>query len=212
MIHWSDSWGFSMSLIFQLQLDLSNCDVSFDILHLKFTPGFLFLSVPLVIFCVPEVDIQHIVAGWAYASRHTILLGIGVAMSIWCQSKYYSLFADIMSNGHNAAHNEACFYVNLVCMCWINAILVKNSDLLTLLNTCECVCACVCVKKVVLVWTSAARHGCSHNVRESGVLIWANGLIRIQQVLYVEETDVCLGPSIRAKWQMVHSVARQEAH
>lgn len=41
-------------------------------------------------------------------------------------------------------------------------------------------------------------------------LIRANSLIRIQQVSGVEETDIGLGPSIRAKWQMVLAVARQE--
>lgn len=44
------------------------------------------------------------------------------------------------------------------------------------------------------------------------LLIQANSLIRIQQVLYIDESDVCLGASIRAKWQMVLSVARQEVH
>ena len=79
---------------------------------------FLFSSVPLrfsFVFHVQEVEyILYFVTGWVYASRHTILLGIGTAMSIWCQSKYYSLFSDIMSYGHNAAHNEACLYVYLM--------------------------------------------------------------------------------------------------
>lgn len=63
---------------------------------------------------IHEVDILYFVTGWAYASRHTILLGIGTATSIWCQSKYYSLFTDIMSSGHNVAHNEACLYIYMV--------------------------------------------------------------------------------------------------
>lgn len=35
-------------------------------------------------------------------------------MSIWCQSKYYSLFTNIMSNRIKVAHNEGCLYVYLV--------------------------------------------------------------------------------------------------
>ncbi len=124
MIHWSDPWGYSMTLISFVQYNRIfplYSDVSLDILHLKFTLPFLLLvCFSCLSLCfsflsyVLEVDILYFVAGWAYASRHTILLGIGTATSIWCQSKYYSLFTDIMSNGHSAAHDEAYLYVYLV--------------------------------------------------------------------------------------------------
>lgn len=99
MIHWSDPWGYSMTLINRIFPLYS--DVFLDILHLIL----ILLFFHLVFFsclsfglsfisCVQRVDILYFVNGWAYASRHTILLGIGTVTSIWCQSKYYSLFTN----------------------------------------------------------------------------------------------------------------------
>lgn len=73
----------------------------------------LALSLSLSLSC-EEVDTLYFVTGWASASKHTILLEIGTASSIWCQSKYYSLFTDILNNGYYAVHNEICLYVCLV--------------------------------------------------------------------------------------------------
>ncbi len=122
MIQWSDPWGYSTTLISFVQSDSFNSDVCLlDSIFIHSPPPpplmvfFSCLSLWFSFFSrVKEVDILYFVTGWAYASRHTILLRIGTATSISCQSKYYSLFADIMSNGHNAAHNEACLYVLLV--------------------------------------------------------------------------------------------------
>ena len=109
-------YGFDVPFtIGYFRLWCSSWNIAFYI-HFRPPPtSFLFLSVPVILIpYVQEVDTLYFVTGWAYASRHTILLGIGTATSIWCQSKYYSLFANIMSNGHNAAHNEACLYIYLV--------------------------------------------------------------------------------------------------
>lgn len=90
-------------------------------------------------FYVQEVDTLCFVTGRSHASRHTILLGVGTAASISCQSKYYSLFTDIKSNRLHAAHNEACFYI-----CLVQYVLKqchKLQNLFTLFNISESVCA-----------------------------------------------------------------------
>lgn len=67
----------------------------------SFLPSFLFFSLSCCYFLlasVQETDVLYV--GRAHAWRHTILLGIGSAMLVCCQSKYYSLFTNIMSNSH----------------------------------------------------------------------------------------------------------------
>lgn len=76
---------------------LINC---IQFLRFLFLPSFFFsLSCCYFLLAsVQEADMPYV--GRAYAWRHTIPLGIGTAMLVCCQSKYYSLFTNIMSNSH----------------------------------------------------------------------------------------------------------------
>lgn len=80
-----------------VQLLIFNGEVS----PITFYLWFLFFSLSCCYFLlssVQETDMLYV--GRAYASRHTILLGIGTVVLVCCQSKYCSLFTNIMSNGH----------------------------------------------------------------------------------------------------------------
>lgn len=106
-----------MTLISFVRLDISYCDVSLDILHLLFTTGFfIFLVCPSGLFSLSCARSRHSVrCHWVslcFKTHNPVrswhgnvhLMPVKILQSV---RRY-------MSNGHNAAHNEACLYVYVV--------------------------------------------------------------------------------------------------